>query len=407
MAVSKFESNPDWFNGPEYLWRPEIEWPEWHIDKTIIDEDNEVKRVVNTSILSNEHHGLDRLFSLFSEWKKLKKITSWLFIALDNFRKLIKERKHIRNKRHPEDENSVDIQNELAVKKSLNGVTKDVQMTLPSTETLKRSEMAIIKYEQNVHFEEEIHVLQNIDRGKVLKKSSKLFKLNPFIDDNGLLRVRGRLERADLPYDAKHPIILPKDSNISKLIIEDIHRSVGHLGKNSILAELRQKFWIIGASSIIKGIVSKCVICRKYCAPFVDQKMANLPKERLISDKPPFTMVGMDFFGPFQIKQGRSLVKRYGVIFTCLSIRAVHLEIAHSMDTDSCINAIRRLISRRGNPEFIRSDNGTNLVGAEREMREEIERWNIDKINDFMLQKSIKWAFNPPARHTLEACGRD
>ncbi|CAG2213922.1 unnamed protein product [Mytilus edulis] len=125
--------------------------------------------------------------------------------------------------------------------------------------------------------------------------------------------------------------------------------------------------------------------------------MANLPKERLISDKPPFTMVGMDFFGPFQIKQGRSLVKRYGVIFTCLSIRAVHLEIAHSMDTDSCINAIRRLISRRGNPEFIRSDNGTNLVGAEREMREEIERWNIDKINNFMLQKSIKWAFNPPA----------
>ncbi|CAC5358789.1 unnamed protein product [Mytilus coruscus] len=152
MAVSKFESNPDWFNGPEYLWRPEIEWPEWHIDKTIIDEDNEVKRVVNTTILSNEHHGLDRLFSLFSEWKKLKKITSWLFIALDNFRKLIKERKHIRNKRHPEDENSVDIQNELAVKKSLNGVTKDVQITLPSTETLKRSEMAIIKYEQNVHF---------------------------------------------------------------------------------------------------------------------------------------------------------------------------------------------------------------------------------------------------------------
>ena len=148
---------------------------------------------------------------------------------------------------------------------------------------------------------------------------------------------------------------------------------------------------------MIKGIVSKCVICRKYCAPFVDQKMANLPKERLISDKPPFTMVGMDFFGPFQIKQGRNLVKRYGVIFTCLSIRAVHLEITHSMDTDSCINAIRRLISRRGNPEFIRSDNGTNLVGAEREMREEIERWNIDKINNFMLQKSIKWAFNPPA----------
>ncbi|VDI59907.1 Hypothetical predicted protein [Mytilus galloprovincialis] len=72
------------------------------------------------------------------------------------------------------------------------------------------------------------------------------------------------------------------------------------------------------------------------------------------------------------------------------------------MDTDSCINAIRRLIYRRRNPEFIRTDNGTNLVGAEREMREEIERWNIDKINDFMLQKSIKWKFNPPAASHFE-----
>ncbi|CAC5392397.1 unnamed protein product [Mytilus coruscus] len=190
--------------------------------------------------------------------------------------------------------------------------------------------MAIIKYEQNVHFEEEIHVLQNIDRGKVLKKSSKLFKLNPFIDDNGLLRVRGRLERADLPYDAKHPIILPKDSNISKLIIEDIHRSVGHLDQT------RKKF-----SETIWGYL-------------------------------------------------------YLSFHPCCS-----LEIAHSMDTDSCINAIRRLISRRGNPEFIRSDNGTNLVGAEREMREEIERWNIDKINDFMLQKSIKMGIQPSCRVTL------
>ncbi|XP_071133077.1 uncharacterized protein [Mytilus edulis] len=167
LKKGNVSSNPDWFNGPEYFRKPEIEWPEWHIDKTIIDEDKEVKRVVNTTILSNEHHRLDRLFSLFSEWKKLKKITSWLFIALDNFRNLVKERKHMRNKRQSEGENSVDNKNELTVRKSLNGVTKDVQITLPTTATLNRSEMAIIKYEQSVHFEEEIHVLQNIDRGKV------------------------------------------------------------------------------------------------------------------------------------------------------------------------------------------------------------------------------------------------
>jgi hypothetical protein len=125
--------------------------------------------------------------------------------------------------------------------------------------------------------------------------------------------------------------------------------------------------------------------------------MADLPRERLQSDQPPFSQVGMDYFGPFELKQGRSAIKRYGVIFTCLISRAIHLEVAASVDTDSCINALRRFISRRGKPTFIRSDNGTNLVGAEKEMRTLIENWNIDHIQDFSIQKNIDWEFNPPS----------
>ncbi|VDI11855.1 Hypothetical predicted protein [Mytilus galloprovincialis] len=125
--------------------------------------------------------------------------------------------------------------------------------------------------------------------------------------------------------------------------------------------------------------------------------MANLPKERLQADDPPFTRIGIDFFGPFEVKQGRSVVKRYGVIFTCLTIRAIHLELAYSLDTDSCINAIRRFISRRGVPVFIRTDNGTNFVGSERELGEEIKRWNFNQIQEFMIQKRIQWEFNPPS----------
>ncbi|CAC5378087.1 unnamed protein product [Mytilus coruscus] len=109
----------------------------------------------------------------------------------------------------------------------------------------------------------------------------------------------------------KHPILLSKLSRISYFMIQGIHKSIGHLGKNAILTELRQKYWIIGANSIKKNIVSNCVICRKYQAPIMQQKMANLPSERVTQDTAPFTMVGMDYFGPFAIKQRRCTVKRY------------------------------------------------------------------------------------------------
>ena len=125
--------------------------------------------------------------------------------------------------------------------------------------------------------------------------------------------------------------------------------------------------------------------------------MAGLPVERLIPDNPPFTNVGLDYFGPIEVKKARSLVKRYGVIFTCMSSRAVLLEVAHSLDTDSCINAIRRFISRRGQVEHLRSDNGSNLVGAERELKKALLTLNQHQVKDSLLQHGVKWSFNPPA----------
>ena len=113
-------------------------------------------------------------------------------------------------------------------------------------------------------------------------------------------------------------------------------------------------------------------------------------------DNPPFTNTGIDYFGPIYVKQGRSQVKRYGCLFTCLAIRAVHVEVAHSLDTDSFINALRRFISRRGHPKTIYSDNGSNFVGGERELREGVRQLNQDKIHHFLLHKEIEWYFNPP-----------
>ncbi|CAG2212564.1 unnamed protein product [Mytilus edulis] len=123
--------------------------------------------------------------------------------------------------------------------------------------------------------------------------------------------------------------------------------------------------------------------------------MASVIDDQKIPDKPPFT-VGIDYFGPLNDKVGRSVVKRYGCLFTCLTTRAVHIEVAHSLTTDSFISAFQRFTSRRGIPEKVYSDNGTNLVSGESELRKYIEQWNRTKISSYMSHKDINCTFNPP-----------
>ena len=146
----------------------------------------------------------------------------------------------------------------------------------------------------------------------------------------------------------------------------------------------------IGSLVPVRRILSKCITCRRLNAQPVSQQMADLPSERLTPDEPPFTRVGEDYFGPFEVRSRRSVVKRYGVIFTCLAIRAIHIEVAPSLDTDSFINALRHFIARRGQVQELRSDNGTNFIGAERELRTAIEQWNQSQINGVLLQKGMK-----------------
>ncbi|XP_066911613.1 uncharacterized protein [Clytia hemisphaerica] len=123
--------------------------------------------------------------------------------------------------------------------------------------------------------------------------------------------------------------------------------------------------------------------------------MADLPKERLSVGSHAFENVGVDYFGPINVKQGRrtrrtaGTAKRYGALFTCMTTRALHLELAGDLSTDSFILALRRFRARRGNPKTIRSDNGTNFVGAEREIREALAKWDQKRIQDELSQYDI------------------
>ncbi|XP_077972726.1 uncharacterized protein LOC144427413 [Styela clava] len=139
-----------------------------------------------------------------------------------------------------------------------------------------------------------------------------------------------------------------------------------------------------------RKILNNCIPCRKRQRAPESQLMADLPEDRLIPDKPPFSFVARD---------ARSDVKRYGVLSTCLVTRAVHVEIAYSLDTSAFIMSLRIFVSRRGQVVEIRSDNGTNFVSGEQELRNVIKTWNQNRIHSFffLLQKNIKWLFQTPA----------
>ena len=180
------------------------------------------------------------------------------------------------------------------------------------------------------------------------------------------------------------------------LLIRDIHKRPGHAGRGHVITALREKYWIIKGNAAVRQVISKCVFCRRNHGKPSEQKMANLPKD-CISPAPPFTYTGVDYFGPFIIKDGRKEVKRYGALFTCLVSRAVHIEVASSLESSSFIQALRRFIARRGSVREIRSDNGSNFVGARKELLQALDEMDHEEIRAKLRKEAIDWLFNPPS----------
>ena len=173
----------------------------------------------------------------------------------------------------------------------------------------------------------------------------------------------GRLKKAALAFEVKHPIIIPKKSHITELLNRHYHsKDQHHQGHGMTRNALRQTgYWKIDGGSSISHQLQKCVTCRKLPGSHCVQKMANLPEEQL-TPALPFSYTGMDVFGPWYIKEGQKELKRWGIIFTCLLSRAIYLETLNTMGTDSFINALRRFINRRGKVKELRCVRGPNFV---------------------------------------------
>ena len=235
-----------------------------------------------------------------------------------------------------------------------------------------------------------------------------LAKLCPVIDADGLLRVGGRLNHADLTSEEQHSIILPKSCHVSTLVIRHFHHKTQHQGRVFTHGLIRRSgFWIIGGKRLINSIIEKCIKCKKLRGKSQIQKMADLPAD-CVSPAPPFSYVGLDVFGPWQIcarrtRGGLARDKRWAVLFTCMSTRAIHIEVIESMDTSSFINALRRFLAIRGPVIQLRSDCGTYFVGARNELQAVLKPSDVSAVRSYLLKEGCEWLFNPP--HASHAGG--
>ena len=189
--------------------------------------------------------------------------------------------------------------------------------------------------------------------------------------------------------------MLPHEHRQAHLICLDYHNAV-HFGVEWTLSELRKRYWITNARNLIKGTNKKCVTCRRLYAQGMVQKMAHLPRERCEPGGAPFLFVGVDLFGILYAKVGRSEVKRYGCLYTCFSTRAIHIEVLNNLETYIFINGFVKFVSRRGYPQKVWSDNGTNSVGARSELSKTLQDLDREKVVRVARRMELDWRFNPP-----------
>jgi len=228
-----------------------------------------------------------------------------------------------------------------------------------SYDELSSAKIAVFRNVQCVAFMAEIEVLE---KSRVLPKGSPLRNADPFIAEDGLLRVKGRLQLSDLTYEEKHPIILP-NGHVSKLIVHHQHLLLKHAGVDSMVTSLRASFWILGLRRLAKGVKRECFACQRVDASACNQPPAPLPKLR-VTEAPPFTVTGVDFMGHLFCADFPGK-KFYVCLFTCAVVRAVHLELTDSLSTPQFLLALRRFAARRGLPSVLYSDNARTFQGAE------------------------------------------
>ena len=343
-----------WWDGPPWLQSPPDQWP-LRADLTPIRELPELRGIVMT--ISAEQQDL---WAKYSSYKRLLRVCTWCLWFIHRIR----------------DKNEV-----------------STQLT---TKDLSETETRLLKLSQREYYLSEIDLLT---KGKPVSNSSSILSLQPLLGDDGLLRVGGRLQH--VKTDNRHPIILKQKSPLVKLIVTQLHLDNGHVGPNTLLAIIAETYHITGVRRVVRSVSQSCVVCKKAYARTVQQQMGQLPSAR-VNPSPAFTVTGVDLAGPFLCHRGNprkpTRIKTYACVFVCFSTRAIHLELLSDMSTQAFLAGFRRFCSRRGCPSLMYSDNGTNFVGADRELREAKQALLDNESIDIIIREypgHLDWKFSP------------
>ena len=356
LKIEEMGENSRWNKGPAFLYQDPSCWPQCKANSTVNITDPEIKQV---SVVALDDNVIEEMEN-YSSWEKLVRTYAWVLRFMNNTKK------------------GRDSHNDKFL----------------TVEELRKAMAVIMKLIQWKFFERELKLLKS---EKPLPSGSPLLQLKPFIDESdGLMRVGGRLCNALISYASMHPIILPSNSKLVKGMVVSEHKMKADCGPEYLLAHIQQRYWIIGARKLVKGVVRNCFECKRRNKKTAIPIMADLPKFRVDSGNPVFYNTGVDFFGPLRTKIGRGNQKRWGCIFTCLATRAIHLELSESLETDSFINTLERFVNRRGHPFQIISDCGTNFKGADKELSLCLQELKQERIGTYAARKNIQWRFNPP-----------
>ena len=352
-----------WWKGPPWLYLDSSEWPKQATLQAVPPELSCEEKVSlhSTLIEKTPVIPIDR----YSSFNKLKRITTLV-------------QRFVRNCQVP---------------------TCDRLVSFLTVQELTSAEHYWVKFVQEDHFLTDIETIKS---GKNLPDSSSLLSLHPFLDRFGVLRVGGREQLSSRPFTSRHPAILHGSHHIAKLIIHSEHIRLLHAGPTLLSTSLSRRFHIIGCKRFVRSVTRGCIVCRRNTTRPLPQLMGRLPIERL-TPGPVFKSVGVDFAGPVYVKYGYvrkpQVVKAYICVYVSLTVKAVHLEAVSDLTTEAFIASLRRFIARRGKPSLIKSDHGTNFVGAARELKEIVDFLNTAKtrqvISDFCSTQNITWDFIP------------
>ena len=354
---------PQWWFGPAFLQSPPSEW---HDSLLTIQEDHpEVSKELRKTLVVSPASSLFNLIE--SRFSYLKKVMN-CFV-------------YIRR---------------LAAK-------EDFKTSGPiSIDETERATKSIVKILQAMFFPQEVRFfnekLTDAPRHHQFPKNSPLLQLTPFMDEQGIMRVGGRIQASPmLTEDQKHPAILPHCKFV-KLIIRDMHKKLLHPSQTTLLAHVRQTYWPINAKSVIRQVQHECLICFRAKPKTAEQLMGSLPLAR-VRMSPPFESTAVDYAGFFNIRASltkkSTIVKAYVAVFKCMCTGAIHLEAVTSLSTPAFINVFDRFISRRGLSKEIFSDNGTQFVGANNEFRRILKELE-PSIGEYLKEKMISWKFTTP-----------